>query len=197
MTTVNNNVMAIIKAQDALGVAELKATELVKTSKAKMVDLVITTVGEAPTYDGLMGFRTEFTSALEGLGVASGTASQRYTRLMKAVEADDRYNFERPASTNADAERKAKAKGEFANLNEAEVQELYAEAIASKDYKTIAKLGREQEKREKMLERADKQKDKVARENLLATFKELDLPTLQLLNWTLYHQKEVKALIKQ
>ena len=196
METVNKNVMAIIKAQDALGVAELKAVELVKTSKAKMVDLVITTVGEAPTYDGLMGFRTEFVGTLEGLGVATNTANQRFSRLVKAVESDDRYNFERPASTNADAERKAKAKGEFANLNEAEVQELYDEAIAKRDYKTISKLGAEQEKRVKMLERAEKQKDKVARENLLATFKELDLPTLQLLNWTLYHQKEVKALIK-
>lgn len=197
MTTVNNtNTLAIIAAYDTWQVSEAKAADLVKSSKGKMVDLVIATVGTAPKYDDLMAFRTDFLTTLTDKGVSDGAASQRYTRMMQAVKSDERFEY--PKAPSTDAERKRQTRGEFKNLNEAEVQELLAEAIANKDYKTIAKLGREQEARDKMLERADKAKYKTYIKDLTDKVKHLDIETARIVAWVLVDKNltQVKAMIK-
>jgi len=196
METVIKNILAIITAQDALAVAEQRAVDMVSTSKTKLVDLVIATVGNKPTYEQQQEFRGQFIEALISKGLTETASSQRYTRLMYAVKADERY--EAPKATGKDAEAKRQSRGEFANVSDADLETQIADALASKDYSAVAKIGAEQKKREKMLERADAQKDKVYLKDLSKKVSELDMDTARLVAWVLVEKnlQQVKALIK-
>lgn len=195
MSTVNNT-LAIISAYDAWQVAEQKAVDLVKGSKAKLVDLVIATLGVKPSYDDTIAFRTDFVAKLQDKGLTLEASNKRYTRMMQVVKADER--FEMPKAPSADAERMRQSRSEYANLNEAEIQDKISEALANKDYKVLAKIGAEQEKREKALKRADEQKDKVYLKDLAERIKGLDMATARLVAWVLVEKnmQQVKALIK-
>ena len=196
METVNKNILAIITAQDALAVAEQRAVDMVSTSKAKLVDLVIATVGNKPTYEQQQAFRGQFIEALISKGLTETASNQRYARLMYAVKADERY--EAPKATGKDAEAKRQSRGEFASVSDADLETQIADALKAKDYKVIAKIGAEQEKRAKMLERADAQKDKVYLKELAERVKGLDMTTARIVAWVLVEKnlQQVKALIK-
>ena len=196
METVNKTVgvVDVIKFEkqydNALGHSE--------ASKERLSDAFVAWVGHKPTYKAYNECMAEWSDKVQEAEpeLKASSLRSRWSRMVKLAK--EFHDFEIPKSDNPDAKRKQLSKGEFASLNADDLEGAFDEALKAKDFKKCASIQAEVEKRAKMLERADKQKDKVYLKDLAERVKGLDMTTARIVAWVLVEKnlQQVKALIK-